>query len=96
MPVTIPEKPPATLVPGDHIVTVERHLQVDASGGNVVVTVPAASADRDRTIRKIDETANTVTVNEDGGGALATLTVPGHWCGLSTDGSAYTVQLKEP
>jgi hypothetical protein len=89
----IPPRPPgAVLVDDDYAVTAERFLNVDASGGNVVITVPAATVGTHHGARKCDDSANTVTVNEDGGGTLFTLTAQRQIKHAFSNGSAYTVK----
>jgi hypothetical protein len=92
MAVEIPERPCATLVDDDYVVTTERHLNVDATNGDVVVTIPAASCGTNRTVAKVDDSANTVTVEEYYGGTLATITTQGERKGFFSDTGAYVVR----
>jgi hypothetical protein len=92
MAIVIPAMPPgAVLVDADHVVTEERHLNVDASGGPKTITLPAATVDTDHGVRKVDDSANVVTVNEDGGGALFTCSDQGEIHNAYSDGSSYTI-----
>jgi hypothetical protein len=92
MAVLIPTLPPgAVLVTGDHVVTTERYLNVDASGGPATITVPAAADGTDHGIRKVDDSANTVTVNEDGGGQLFICSGQEEIHNAYSDGAAYDI-----
>jgi hypothetical protein len=72
----------------------EVFLNVDASGGNKVVNLPSSSGISGRFyyIKKVDSSANTVTVTPDGvetidGAATFVLTAPMEVVGVYTDGS---------
>lgn len=54
---------------GDYTVsTTDRFIIVDASGGNITITLPEASTCQgyEFTIKKIDSSVNTVTIDGDG------------------------------
>lgn len=57
-----------TAVSGNTTATIHQDvLKVDATGGNVTITLPtAATAYKKLTVKKIDATANTVTIDGDG------------------------------
>jgi hypothetical protein len=92
MAVVIPKKPAATLIDANHVVTTERHLNVDATNGNVQVDYPAPSCGTNRTCRKVDDSANTVVGKDDQAATLFTLTEQGQCAGLFTDTGEYVVR----
>lgn len=79
----------ATLVTADLTIADEAFVAVDASLAGVTVTIPPALDGRILTIKKIDATANTVTIQPTGGelidgGTSAVITI--QWTTLTLQG----------
>ena len=66
-------------------------FNVDASGGEVTVTIPAAASGDEYGIRKVDDSSNDVLLAESGGGELATLSERGVVKHAISNGSSYAI-----
>lgn len=84
-------------VSADHTVGEESLLIVDASAGDVTVTLPAAAGGRLISVKKIDASSNTVTLQPSGGetidgGVTATITVQWTTLTLQEVGGAWYIR----
>jgi hypothetical protein len=96
MGVRIPPVPStALLATGNHTITDEGCVNVDASAGPVTITYPDASAGTSHSVRKVDDSANAVTAVKsagDGGGQLFVLNDQLDMKRGHSNGSTYTVK----
>jgi hypothetical protein len=94
----IPKKPSAKLVDTTpYTVGVERHVNADATAEDIDVVIPNHSCGSNRTVGKVDDSANVVKVYEDmdpdPNELLTTLTEQGQRAGFFCDGGVpYTVR----